>query len=45
MYQMTLIFIKVIYKKNNYLIITHQKMSNCTIFFSNFLGGHTPKPP
>ena len=32
MYQMTLFKKKVIYKNNNYLINTHQKISNCTIF-------------
>ena len=37
MYQMTLFFKKVIYKNNNYLINTHQKILNCTIFF-NFHG-------
>ena len=44
MYQMTLFFKKVIYKKNYYLINTHQKISNCTIF-SNFLGGASPQTP
>ena len=44
MYQMTTFFKKVIYKKNYYLINTHQKKSNCTIF-SNFLGGACPKTP
>ena len=43
MYQMTLFLIKK-YKKNNYLINTHQKISNCRIF-SNFLWGACPQTP
>ena len=31
--------------KNNYLINTHQKISNCTVFFLISLGEHIPKPP
>ena len=38
MYQMTLFKKKVIYKNNNYLINTHQKISNCTFFKKIFLG-------
>ena len=37
MYQMTLFYKKVIYKDNNCLISTHQKILNCTLF-SIFLG-------
>ena len=44
MYQMRLLFKKVIYKKKYYLINTHQKTSNCTIFL-NFLGGACPQTP
>ena len=43
MYQMTLFFLKVIYKKN-YLIDIHQKILNCTIFFLFFLWEHAPPP-
>ena len=43
MYQMTLYFKKVIYKKY-YLMNTQQNISNCAIF-SNFLGEHAPKLP
>ena len=43
MYQMTLFFKKVIYEYNNYLI-THQKISNCTIFFFNSWGSMPPDP-
>ena len=41
MYQMTLFFKKVIYKNNNCLINTHQKILNCTIF----LGVACPQTP
>ena len=44
MYQMTLFFKKVIYKNNNYLINTHQKILNCTIFFK-FSRGSMPLTP
>ena len=44
MYQMTLFFKKVIYKNNNCLIITHQKISNCKLF-SIFLGVACPQIP
>ena len=45
MYQMTLFFKKVIYKNNNYLFNTHQKISNCTIFFKFSWGSMPPDPP
>ena len=45
MYQMTLFKKKVIYKKKYDLINTHQKISNCIIFFQIFYGEHAPKPP
>ena len=45
MYQMTQFLKKLIYKNNNYLINTHQKILNCTISFSNFLGVACPQPP
>ena len=45
MYQMTLLFKKVIYKNNNYLINTHQKISNCTIFFKFSWGSMPPESP
>ena len=45
MYQMTLFLNKVIYKNNNYLINTHQKISNCTIFFKFSWGSMPPDPP
>ena len=44
MYQMTQFFKKVIYKNNNCLISTHQKISNCTLFF-NFSWGNMPPDP
>ena len=44
MYQMRLFFKKVIYEKKYYLINTHQKTSNCTIF-EFFLGGTCPQTP
>ena len=44
MYQMTLFKKKVIYKKNYFLINTHQKISNCIILFK-FLGGACPQTP
>ena len=44
MYQMTLFFKKVIYKNNNCLISTHQKILNCP-FFSIFLGVACPQTP
>ena len=44
MYQMTLFKIKKVADKNNYLIITHQKISNCTILFK-FLLGRIPHAP
>ena len=44
MYQMTLFFKKVIYKNNNCLISTHQKISNCTLF-SISLGVPCPQTP
>ena len=43
MYQMILFFKKVIYKNNNYLL-THQKISNCTIFFKFSWGSMPPDP-
>ena len=45
MYQMTLFLNKVNYKNNNYLINTHQKISNCTIFFKFSWGSMLPDPP
>ena len=45
MYQMTLFFKKVIYKNNNCLISTQQKISNCTIFFNFSWGSMPPDPP
>ena len=45
MYQMTLFFKKVIYKNNNCLISTHQKISNCTLFFNFSWGSMPPDPP
>ena len=44
MYQMTLFFKKVIDKNNNYLINTHQKILNCTIFFQLSWGSMPPTP-
>ena len=44
MYQMTLFFKKVIYKNNNYLISTHQNISNCALFF-NFSWSSMPPDP
>ena len=44
MYQMTLFLKKVIYKNNNYLINTHQKISNCT-FFKKISWGSMPPDP
>ena len=45
MYQMTLFFKKVIYKNNNCLISTHQKISNCTLFFNLSWDSMSPDPP
>ena len=45
MYQITLFFKKVIYKNNNCLISTHQKISNCTIFFNFSWGSMSPDHP
>ena len=45
MYQMTLFYKKVIYKDNNCLISTHQKISNCTLFFNFSWGSMPPDPP
>ena len=45
MYQMTLFFKKVIYKNNNCLISTHQKILNCSIFFNFSWGSMPPDPP
>ena len=44
MYQMTLFFKKEIYKNNNYLINTYQKITNCTIFFKFSCGSMPPDP-
>ena len=45
MYQMTLFFKKIVYKNNNYLINTHQKILNCTICFQFSWGSMHPAPP
>ena len=45
MYQMTLFFKKVIYKNNNYLINTHQKILNRNIFKKFSWGSMLPDPP
>ena len=44
MYQMTLFKKKVIYKNNNCLISTHQKISNCILFQFSW-GSMPPDPP
>ena len=44
MYQMTLFKKKVIYKDNNYLINTHEEISNCTIVFKFSWGSMPPDP-
>ena len=44
MYQITQFKKKVIYKNNNCLISTYQKISTCT-YFSILLGVACPQPP
>ena len=45
MFQMTLFFEKCNLYKSNYLINTHQKISNCTIFFKFSWGSMSSNPP
>ena len=45
MYQITLCFKEVIYKKNKHLINIHQKISNCTNFSKFSWGSMPPTPP